>query len=99
MEQFEASRMLLWVLRRQNTTANISVGSIYNLALEEIPAVLLVNHFFRALRFCFLTITLICPDFIWTTKSVKCHVLQFTYLVESQKNSAIQTLRIEKVDF
>lgn len=36
--------------RRENTAAKVSVGSIDNLALEEIPAVLLVNHFFRAER-------------------------------------------------
>lgn len=43
MESFEAeSGMLLWFFRRENTIAKVSVGSIHNLALEEIPAVLLV---------------------------------------------------------
>lgn len=37
-------------LKRENTAAKVSVGSIHNLALEEIPAVLLINHFFRARR-------------------------------------------------
>lgn len=36
--------------RKENTTAKASVGPVHNLALEEIPTVLLVDHFFRAGR-------------------------------------------------